>query len=302
MSTRLNRKSTKRGDTIIEVMFAIAVFSLVAVLSVMSMDSGINNGENALETVTVRNEINAQAEALRFIHSSYISERTLPSLKSGEVSQTQVNAGEKYQQYEVLWDTIVDNAISLEDAKKSGLLNLADTVNNSDTNGQIHAIGCERVYETTESGSLLSQVHAFVLNTRNLSSLDSDGHADVSVSYVSVLKYPQFFTTAPLSARILFTTESRFDQIINNDATFDSDRDENSSGQFTDGDPIYRYIARAEGIWAFVVESEDKQYYDFYIESCWYGPDTTSPTSIDTVIRLYNPANVKIVPTGMESI
>ena len=77
MPARLSFKSTKRGDTIIEVMFAIAVFSLVAVLSVMSMDSGINNGENALETVTVRNEINAQAEALRFIHSYLISERSL---------------------------------------------------------------------------------------------------------------------------------------------------------------------------------------------------------------------------------
>lgn len=286
MSTRLSFKSTKRGDTIVEVMFAIAVFSLVAVLSVMSMDSGINNGENALETVTVRNEINAQAEALRFIHSSFISERTLPSL-----DDSAYKSGEKYQQYEKLWGTIVDNAISLEDAKKSGLLNLADTVNNSDLDG---VVGCERVYETTDNGSLLSQVHAFVLNTRNLSSLDPQGHADVTVSYVSASAQPQFFAAAPLNARILFTTSNRWERMIKDGANFDSDRDENSSEQFTDGDPIYRYVARAEGIWVFVVESEEDQaYYDFYIQSCWYGPDTTSPTTIDTVIRLYNPANVK---------
>lgn len=300
MSTRLGRKSTKRGDTIIEVMFAIAVFSLVAVLSVMSMDSGINNGENALETVTARNEINAQAEALRFIHSSYISEKTLPL--RGELTNEQYNRGEKYQQYEMLWRAIVENAISLEDAKKSGLLNLADTVNNSDLDG---AIGCERVYEVTDKGSLLSQVHAFILNTRNLSSLDSDGRADVNVSYISARTNPEFFTAAPLNARILFTTERRFQQIKDNDSAFDSDQDENSSGQFTDGDPVYRYVARAEGVWVFAVkqvDNEGEQYYDFYIQSCWYGPDTTSPTTIDTVIRLYNPEKVKFVPTGMETI
>lgn len=287
-SLKLNYTSAKRGDTIIEVMFAIAVFCLVAVLSIMMMNLGVYSAENALEIVTARNELNAQAEALRFIHSSYISEKTLPSL-----SDPAYKPGEKYQQYELLWKTIVSNAISPADAKESGLLDLSDTINSNDGSAQV--AGCERVYEPTNTGTMLSRNNAFILNTRNLSSLDPNGHADVSVSYISARINPEFFSAAPLNARVLFTTAERFDQIKNNGATFDNENDESSSGQFTDGLPIYRYVAQAEGIWIIAVTDGNAkpQYYDFYIESCWYGPNTTSPTAIDTVIRLYNPENVK---------
>ena len=280
--------STKRGDTIIEVMFAIAVFCLVAVLSITMMNLGVNSAENALEVVTARNELNAQAEALRFIHSSYVSEKTLPSL-----SDPAYKPGEKYQQYELLWNTIIENAITPAEAKESGLLDLADTINSNDGSAQV--AGCERVYEATNTGTMLSRNHAFILNTRNLSSLDASGHADVSVSYISARENPEFFSAAPLNARVLFTTAARFDQIKNNGAIFDSETDENSSEKFTDGAPIYRYVAQAEGIWVIAVTdgNADPQYYDFYIESCWYGPNTTSPTALDTVIRLYNPEKVK---------
>lgn len=289
---KLNYTSTKRGDTIIEVMFAIAVFCLVAVLSVTMMNLGVNSAENALELVTARNELNAQAEALRFIHSSYISEKTLP-LRS-EITDSQFNRGEKYQQYEQLWNTIISNAITPAQAKDSGLLDLADTVNNSDSS-DVRVAGCERVYESTNTGTMLSRNNAFILNTRNLSSLDANGHADVGVSYISARTNPEFFSAAPLNARVLFTTAQRFNQIKDNDTAFDSENDENSSEQFTDGLPIYRYVAQAEGIWVVAVTdgNANPQYYDFYIESCWYGPNTTAPTALDTVIRLYNPENVK---------
>ena len=34
-------------------------------------------------------------------------------------------------------------------------------------------------------------------------------------------------------------------------------------------------------------------FYDFYIRSCWYGTDAEHPTSISTVIRLYDVPNTK---------
>lgn len=276
MST-LGYTSTQRGDTIIEVMFALAVFCLVAILSIAMMNTGVNSAENALEVVTARNELNAQAEALRFIHSSYISEKTLPSL-----TDPSYRPGEKYQQYEQLWNTIVSNAITPTQAKESGLLDLADTVNNSDTGGELHTTGCERVYETTTSGTMLSRNNAFILNTRNLSSLDALGSADVGISYVSARTNPEVFVAAPLNARIIYTT-NRLGE------TGDS------VSQFTDGGIIYDRIQAAEGIWVVAVTdgNTDPQHYDFYIESCWYGPSTTSPTALDTVIRLYNPENVR---------
>ena len=64
--------STSRGDTIIEVIFAIVIFSFVAISALMIMNKGIAVGEKALEVSLVRQQINAQAEALRFIHEARV--------------------------------------------------------------------------------------------------------------------------------------------------------------------------------------------------------------------------------------
>ena len=58
----------ERGDTIIEVMFAVVVFSFVAVSGIVIMNQGISISQKALEITLVRQQVNAQAEALRYIH------------------------------------------------------------------------------------------------------------------------------------------------------------------------------------------------------------------------------------------
>ena len=75
MTLRHSLMTSCRGDTIIEVILALTIFSLVTVITITMMNLGIANAENALEVTTARNELNAQAEALRFIHSSYISKK-----------------------------------------------------------------------------------------------------------------------------------------------------------------------------------------------------------------------------------
>lgn len=60
------------GDTIIEVLFAVSIFSLVAVGAISIMNQGINTAQRALEITQVRQQIDAQAEALRFAHHTYI--------------------------------------------------------------------------------------------------------------------------------------------------------------------------------------------------------------------------------------
>lgn len=62
----------ERGDTIIEVIFAIVIFSLVAIGSLAIMNKGLAVGEKALEITLVRQQVNAQAEALRFIHEARV--------------------------------------------------------------------------------------------------------------------------------------------------------------------------------------------------------------------------------------
>ena len=65
----------KRGDTLIEVMLAVGIFSMVAVAVVAVMSGGTSSAQTALETTLTREAIDAQAEALRFIQSSYIAEK-----------------------------------------------------------------------------------------------------------------------------------------------------------------------------------------------------------------------------------
>lgn len=259
----------KRGDTIIEVMFAIAVFCLVAVISIAMMNRGVSSAEAALETVVARNELNAQAEALRFIHSSYISEMTLPPCNDGYLGSSRED--ERCQQYAGLWEAIIANAIAADELSIEYPLNR-----------------CEDVYDHNKA--LLVDDRAFVINTRNISSRNWNGTTNVGVSYVSAVDHPDVFQKAPYNARIIYTYDA---------ATSDAD---NSVAQFTDGRAnggiIYDRVQAAEGIWVVAVKSSaqdalgNPQFYDFYIQTCWYSPNTTAPVSLDTVIRLYNPKGV----------
>ena len=61
-------KRAKRGDTIIEVLLAITVFSMVAIGSLTVMNQGATAAQRSLEITLVRQEIDAQAEALRMIY------------------------------------------------------------------------------------------------------------------------------------------------------------------------------------------------------------------------------------------
>ena len=56
----------QRGDTIVEVMVAFAVFTLVAMGAITVMNRGIQMTERSLEITLVRQQIDAQAEILRY--------------------------------------------------------------------------------------------------------------------------------------------------------------------------------------------------------------------------------------------
>lgn len=62
-----------RGDTLIEVLFAISIFSLIAIGGLAIMNQGTATSQRALEITLVRQEIDAQAETLRFLNASYIA-------------------------------------------------------------------------------------------------------------------------------------------------------------------------------------------------------------------------------------
>lgn len=70
---RLRQIKKQSGDTIIEVLFAVTVFAMVAVGSLSIMNQGTGTAQRALEITQVRSQIDAQADAIRYIHQSYVA-------------------------------------------------------------------------------------------------------------------------------------------------------------------------------------------------------------------------------------
>lgn len=69
LSTATTRE---RGDTLIEVLFAITVFAFIVVSSLSLMNRGVSTAQRSLEITTVRQQMDGQAETLRFLHGSYV--------------------------------------------------------------------------------------------------------------------------------------------------------------------------------------------------------------------------------------
>lgn len=95
----------QRGDTIIEVLFAITIFGLVAVGGLSLMNQGTALAQKALEIGLVRQQMDAQADALRYLNRAYIADYG----KAGDAttrwrSVVQDHAVESAQAY----DTVAD--------------------------------------------------------------------------------------------------------------------------------------------------------------------------------------------------
>lgn len=60
----------KKGDTLVEVTLAVGIFSMVAISIVSVINGSTSSAQTALEATLTREEVDAQAEALRFIHAS----------------------------------------------------------------------------------------------------------------------------------------------------------------------------------------------------------------------------------------
>lgn len=71
--TRSVRRTKQAGDTLIEVLFAFAVLSLVIIGSLTIMNQGSIAAQRSLETTLVRQEVDGQAETLRFLHDAYVA-------------------------------------------------------------------------------------------------------------------------------------------------------------------------------------------------------------------------------------
>lgn len=69
----MRRLGAQRGDTLIEVMVAFAVFALLAVGAFAVMNQGSAGAQDSLETTQVRQQVDNQAEMLRYLHQAYLA-------------------------------------------------------------------------------------------------------------------------------------------------------------------------------------------------------------------------------------
>ncbi len=243
----------KRGDTLIEVMLAVGIFSMVAVAVVAVMSGGTSSAQTALETTLAREEIDAQAEALRFVHSAYIADK---------------NAGTE-SKFGTLWNEIKTN-YSVEIKGKT------DEYKQSIV--QYSPATCQDLYNESDANNIYSQ-KAFVLNPKELGTFTETG--EVLISGTKSSDNSKYLTQATTYPRLVYS---------------------NSTGSLvsdSDGD-----FSAAEGIYIIAVKDPDttkitgndsatSAYYDFYIRTCWYGTGDQNPSTISTVMRLYDPDAIK---------
>ena len=67
------RQRAQAGDTLIEVLFAFTILSLIVVGAMSIMNQGTLASQRSIETTLVRQEIDSQATSLRFLHDAYIA-------------------------------------------------------------------------------------------------------------------------------------------------------------------------------------------------------------------------------------
>ena len=108
----IHKQQNQQGDTLIEVLFAVTVFSLIVVGALSLMNQGTSASRRALETTIARQAMDGQAETLRFMHESYVT--NYQSGASYDTSDAATSPGEEYSR-------IVRNAIDFPKTNASEL-------------------------------------------------------------------------------------------------------------------------------------------------------------------------------------
>ncbi len=209
---RLTQRN-QRGDTIIEVLFAVAVFAMVAVGSLSIMNQGIATAQRALEITLVRQQIDAQAEAIRYIHQAYVA-----AFQKDGAAPTGTAAE---------WTKMTDKATGYG-------ANVASTF------GAVTGTACP---------AAVPGERPFIVNAQA---------ATVSTVLPAMV--------APAGASL-----PPFAQVIYNADTS---------------------VKNAYGIWVESIPSaatDGPGFVDFHIRACWESAGSSTPTTLGTIVRLYEP-------------
>ena len=130
-----------------QVTFSIAIFAAVSALSISIMNRNLATIQGTLESQMVRNEIDAQAEGLRFIQNAFLSERELASSR---------------RTYQDLW-------LKLSRGPNATISTEAGTglANDPKSISEYTSVECSKYYDLNNTSNIhnIFSDRAFVLNT-----------------------------------------------------------------------------------------------------------------------------------------
>ncbi len=257
------------GDSLIEIMFAVGMFGLVGIGAIGIMNRGLYDSQRALEISMARNEIDAQAEALRFIREAYISEK---------------NIDPNDRLYTGVWEA---------------LTNSANVYNSNAANRELpeHFVSAYTANSSCNSVYTSDAVpeESFVVNMHRLDGeiiASTTCKRGASGNCVLVKKQSssiKALEVSPVYPRILYGTPTYTVGEYNPNSEL---TDNTTEGNTIQSSSDHLNVQKAQGIWITTVASSDDaipEYYDFYIRTCWNAPGINTPAIISSIIRLYNP-------------
>lgn len=249
----------RRGDTLIEVMLAVAVFGMVAIGAIKCMNLGLFTAQTSLEVTMARNEIDAQAEALRFIHNAIMD------------ADEHADESEISDNYRKVWNQIVKKAVESGNVPSE----FFEKYNGED---------CESIYN---GGGALIPGKSFAINTRALDE-NSIGGALASNNVV-VTDNPNTpisdknLQVSPTYPRLIYGTMGDDGKLHIGNLTDDDTELKKAQGIYVTA------VASANG-----KDCGDAgkfpNYYDFYVRTCWYKAGGGQST-ISSIVRLHNPSD-----------
>lgn len=253
----------KKGESIVEILLAMAIFSLAAISTISAMNFGLHSAQADLEITQARTELDAQAESLRFIQNGYIS--------SGA-------KGSEDNPYSSLWGAIMASA----EANNPKIYPNIYTKNGDSYNfvAPTYSV-CSDVYNPSSEYSL-EKYHAFAINPRILAQDSTSADAFINSGFNLASTYP----------RLIYNDDNNNDTDITTKTTYKN----NSFASTIEGIWVYGIPAYPKNPNSSLYDYDAApEYVDFYINTCWYPQGISHVQTINTTIRLYNPNSIQSI-------
>ena len=245
-----------KGDTLVEVMFAVGIFGAVAIGAISLMNKGVNTSQTTLETTMARQEVDAQTEALRFIHGAFVAESN--GLSTGLSSAWRSITERAYTE-----TTVQEEIEDFFTKETTGDLSCADLFSKRPV--KAFALNAHNLHVNNTgalSGDILvtdNKLQQAATYPRMLYGLDEASAEDLSDNTID----ENTGSIQSLSRDYLYAAEGIWVTNIASDA----------GGNDEDG--VFQ-----------------PDFYDFYIQTCWDQAGSGQASTISSIIRLYNPKRI----------